>query len=265
MRGHEIMRRTRELIEAEGYSVIYGDTDSTFVWLKRLHGEDDAARIGRSLVQKVNQWWREHLLQEYGLESALELQFETHYQRFLMPTIRGAEEGSKKRYAGLVARADGSREMVFKGLETVRTDWSPLAQQFQQELYQRIFNRQPYQDYVRDYVQQTLAGELDELLVYRKRLRRQLDDYTRNVPPHVRAARMADEFNDRQGRPRQYQNGGWISYLITLNGPEPLETRRSAIDYDHYLSRQLQPVADAILPFVGDDFASLIDRQMVLF
>jgi DNA polymerase-2 len=155
--------------------------------------------------------------------------------------------------------------MVFKGLETVRTDWSPLAQQFQQELYQRIFNRQPYQDYVRDYVQQTLAGELDELLVYRKRLRRQLDDYTRNVPPHVRAARMADEFNDRQGRPRQYQNGGWISYLITLNGPEPLETRRSAIDYDHYLSRQLQPVADAILPFVGDDFASLIDRQMVLF
>ncbi len=265
MRGHEIMRRTRELIEAQGYSVIYGDTDSTFVWLKRLHEEDEAVRIGRSLVQQVNQWWREHLQQEYGLESALELQFETHYQRFLMPTIRGAEEGSKKRYAGLVKRADGSQEMVFKGLETVRTDWSPLAQQFQQELYQRIFNRQPYQEYVRDYVQKTLAGELDELLVYRKRLRRQLDDYTRNVPPHVRAARMADDFNDSLGRPRQYQNGGWISYLITVNGPEPLETRRSAIDYDHYLTRQLQPIADAILPFVGDDFASLIDKQMVLF
>ncbi|WP_420220389.1 DNA polymerase II [Metapseudomonas resinovorans] len=265
MRGHEIMRRTRELIEAQGYSVIYGDTDSTFVWLKRPHEEDEAARIGRGLVQQVNQWWREHLMQQYGLESALELQFETHYQRFLMPTIRGAEEGSKKRYAGLVRRADGSQEMVFKGLETVRTDWSPLAQQFQQELYQRIFNRQPYREYVRDYVQKTLAGELDELLVYRKRLRRQLDDYTRNVPPHVRAARMADEFNDRQGRPRQYQNGGWISYLITVNGPEPLETRGSAIDYDHYLTRQLQPIADAILPFVGDDFASLIDRQMVLF
>jgi hypothetical protein len=33
MRGHEIMHRTRELIEAQGYQVIYGDTDSTFVWL----------------------------------------------------------------------------------------------------------------------------------------------------------------------------------------------------------------------------------------
>ncbi|MHC5351421.1 DNA polymerase II [Metapseudomonas furukawaii] len=265
LRGHEIMRRTRELIEAEGYAVIYGDTDSTFVWLKRPHAEEDAARIGRALVQRVNQWWREHLAREYGLDSALELQFETHYQRFLMPTIRGAEEGSKKRYAGLVVRPDGSREMVYKGLETVRTDWSPLAQRFQQELYQLIFDREPYQDYVRDYVARTLSGELDELLVYRKRLRRQLEDYTRNVPPHVRAARMADDYNDRQGRPRQYQNGGWISYLITLNGPEPLENRRSAIDYDHYLTRQLQPVADAILPFVGDDFASLIDRQMALF
>lgn len=69
-----------------------------------------------------------------------------------MPTIRGAEEGSKKRYAGLVTRADGSDEMVYKGLETVRTDWSPLARQFQQELYSRIFLRKPYQDYVRDYV-----------------------------------------------------------------------------------------------------------------
>ncbi|WCD77714.1 DNA polymerase II [Pseudomonas sp. TUM22785] len=265
LRGHEIMRRTRALIEAQGHQVIYGDTDSTFVWLGRAHGEQEAAAIGRSLVQRVNQWWREHLQQEYGLESALELQYETHYSRFLMPTVRGAEEGSKKRYAGLVTRADGSEEMVFKGLETVRTDWSPLAQRFQQELYLRIFNRQPYQDYVRDYVRRTLAGELDELLIYRKRLRRRLDDYERNVPPHVRAARLADDYNQSQGRPRQYQNGGWISYLITVAGPEPLENRRAPIDYDHYVTRQLQPVADAILPFVQGDFSKLVDGQLDLF
>ncbi len=265
LRGHEIMLRTRQLIEAQGHTVIYGDTDSTFVWLRRAHGQQEAAQIGRALVDHVNQWWREHVQQEYGLESALELQFETHYKRFLMPTIRGAEEGSKKRYAGLVTRADGTDEMVYKGLETVRTDWSPLARQFQQELYLRIFNRKPYQDYVRDYVRKTLAGEFDDRLIYRKRLRRTLDDYQRNVPPHVRAARMADEYNDRQGRPRQYQNGGWISYVITVAGPEPLEIRSAPIDYDHYVTRQLQPVADAILPFVDDDFSTLIGGQLGLF
>ncbi|AZF20650.1 DNA polymerase II [Pseudomonas sp. R3-52-08] len=265
MRGHQIMRQTRELVEAQGYEVIYGDTDSTFVWLGGAHSLEDASRIGQALVQHVNDWWRSHLHTEYGLQSALELQYETHFSRFLMPTIRGAEEGSKKRYAGLVVRADGSEEMVYKGLETVRSDWSPLARQFQQELYRRIFHRQPHQDYVRDYVRRTLSGELDELLIYRKRLRRPLHDYERNVPPHVRAARLADEYNDRLGRPRQYQRGGWIRYVISVNGPQPLEVQQAPIDYDHYVTRQLQPVADAILPFVNDDFATLVGGQMGLF
>jgi DNA polymerase-2 len=265
LRGHQIMRQTRLLIEAQGYEVIYGDTDSTFVWLKRPHGQDEAAHIGKTLVKGVNDWWHEHLQQEFGLESALELQFETHFKRFLMPTIRGAEEGSKKRYAGLVTHASGEDEIVYKGLETVRTDWSPLARTFQQELYQRIFYRRPYQDYVREYVRRTLDGELDDQLIYRKRLRRPLDDYERNVPPHVRAARLADEYNRQQGRPLQYQNRGWISYVISVAGPEPLEVRTAPIDYDHYISRQLQPIADAILPFVQDDFSTLIGGQMGLF
>jgi DNA polymerase-2 len=268
MRGHQIMHRTRELIEAQGYQVIYGDTDSTFVWLGRAHDEDAAQRIGRALVDHVNAWWRDHLQAELKLESALELEYETHFRRFLMPTVRGSEEGSKKRYAGLVRRADGSEEVIFKGLETVRTDWTPLAQTFQQELYGRVFRGEPYEAYVRDYVARTLRGELDEQLVYRKRLRRPLAEYERNVPPHVRAARAADEFHVRQGRPAQYRNGGWIRYVMTTAGPEPLDTLdtgRTPIDYEHYLTKQLEPVADGILPFLDDSFARLTSPQAALF
>ncbi|ADP10057.1 DNA polymerase II [Erwinia sp. Ejp617] len=264
LRGHDIMRQTRELIEAEGYDVIYGDTDSTFVWLKTAHDEAAAEHIGQRLVMKVNQWWQQHLQSEYRLESALELEYETHFSRFLMPTIRGAEQGSKKRYAGLIRR-DGNQRMVFKGLETVRTDWTPLAQKFQQELYLKIFTGQPYQDYIRETVRQLLDGELDEQLVYRKRLRRPLDDYQRNVPPHVRAARIADEQNHKLGRPLEYQKGGHIRYVIATSGPEPLEARITPLDYDHYLTRQLQPVADGILPFMQDDFATLVTGQLGLF
>jgi DNA polymerase-2 len=268
MRGHEIMHRTRELIEARGYQVIYGDTDSTFVWLGRAHEDDEAGRIGRALVEHVNAWWRAHLQEELKLESALELEYETHFRRFLMPTVRGSEEGSKKRYAGLVRRPDGSEELVFKGLETVRTDWTPLAQEFQQALYGRVFRGEPYEDYVRDYVAKTLAGEFDEQLVYRKRLRRPLVEYERNVPPHVRAARAADEFHARQGRLPQYRNGGWIRYVMTTAGPEPLETldvSRTPIDYEHYLTKQLEPIADGILPFLDDSFAHLTSPQGALF
>ncbi|MGU7771826.1 DNA polymerase II [Burkholderia sp. MR1-5-21] len=265
MRGHEIMHRTRELIESQGYEVIYGDTDSTFVWLGQPHTEEEAARKGRALVEHVNRWWTTHLRERFGLDSALELQYERHYHRFLMPTVRGTDEGSKKRYAGLAVAPDGSEDVVFKGLETVRTDWTPLAQQFQRELYRRVFKREPYQDFIRDYVRRTLAGELDDLLVYRKRVRRPLSEYQRNVPPHVRAARTADAFNEAHGRPLQYQRGGWISYMMTTAGPEPLETMRSPIDYAFYVSRQLQPVADAILPFLRDDFESVVSGQGRLF
>lgn len=265
MRGHEIMHKTRELIEEQGYEVIYGDTDSTFVWLHRQHTEEDAARIGRTLVEHINRWWQRNLQERFGLESALELQFEKHFRRFFMPTIRGTEEGSKKRYAGLTVNVHGDEEVVYKGLESVRTDWTPLAQRFQQELYLRVFKALPYQDYVRDYVRRTLNGEFDDLLVYRKRLRRPLDAYQSNVPPHVRAARIADEFNRRQGRPLQYQSGGWISYVMTSAGPEPLETWRSGIDYEHYVNNQLRPVADAILPLLHDDFDTLTSGQQKLF
>jgi DNA polymerase-2 len=269
MRGHQIMHRTRELIEQQGYQVIYGDTDSTFVWLGKPHADEAARRIGQDLVEHVNGWWRTSLREELGLESALELEYDVHFRRFLMPTVRGSDEGSKKRYAGMATGADGSDEMVYKGLETVRTDWTPLAQAFQQGLYERIFKGQTYEDYVRDYVARTLRGELDEQLVYRKRLRRALDEYERNVPPHVRAARIADEHHIRLGRPAQYRNGGWIRYVMTTAGPEPLDVReagpRSPIDYAHYLEKQLEPVADAILPFMDDSFGRLTSPQGALF
>jgi DNA polymerase-2 len=265
LRGHDIMHRTRELIEEQGYRVIYGDTDSTFVWLGRAHTEQEAFEIGCRLVDHVNRWWKEHLRQAFGLDCALELEFDTHYRRFLMPTVRGSDAGTKKRYAGLVIRQDGTEEVVFRGMEAVRTDWTPLAQQFQQELYLRVFKGETYREYVRDYVERTLNGEFNEMLVYRKRLRRPLGDYEVNVPPHVRAARMADDYNRSKELPQQYQHGGWIRYVMTLAGPEPLEVRSAAIDYGHYLERQLQPVADAILPFLGDDFATLTSRQQALF
>ncbi|WP_312277807.1 DNA polymerase II [Kosakonia cowanii] len=263
MRGHQIMLQTKALIEAEGYDVIYGDTDSTFVWLKHAHSEEAAAKIGQHLVEAVNRWWTAHL-QQQGLESALELEFETHFCRFLMPTIRGTDQGSKKRYAGMIQEGDTQR-MVFKGLETVRTDWTPLAQQFQQSLYLRIFRNEPYQDYIRETIASLMAGELDAQLVYRKHLRRPLAEYERNVPPHVRAARLADEENQKRGRAPQYQNRGTIKYLWTTSGPEPVDYQRSPLDYDHYLTKQLQPVADGILPFLDDDFATLMTGQLGLF
>ena len=182
-----------------------------------------------------------------------------------MPRVRGSDKGSKKRYAGRRWRPDGPGELVFKGLETVRSDWSPLAKQFQQELYRRTFAGEPVDDYIRQLVDQVYRGEFDQALVLRRRLRRRLKDYVKNVPPHVRAARMMDEERKRRGLIPRYDSGGWIEYLMTVTGPEPLAYASSPIDHDFYVERQLAPIADAVLGFHGTSLADLTDRQMGLF
>ena len=252
-RGHEIITSSRDYIEGQGYQVIYGDTDSVFVLLGPGHSEEQCMRIGAELASALNGWWREKLQRDYRLESALEIEFETHFIRFLMPTMRGAETGSKKRYAGYVRSQAGEFDLVFKGLESVRSDWTPLAQTFQRELYRRIFFNEPWHDYVRETVRALKAGELDGQLVYRKRLRNALESYQRNVPPHVQAARKLK-------KPRR-----WISYLITLNGPEPISAQHSPIDHQHYIDRQLAPVADGILHFLGERFERIATDQLALF
>lgn len=258
-RGHQILGRTRDYIEEAGHRVIYGDTDSVFVWIQEARSDEQAAAAGRQLERDLNTWWREVLLTEFNLASALELQFETHFKRFLMPTVRGSEKGSKKRYAGVVTGRNGD-ELVFKGLESVRTDWTRLAREFQEELYGRIFRQQDYADYVKEVTARVLAGAADHQLVYRKRLRRRLEDYQRNVPPHVQAARLCAE----RGLPVPGR-GSWVEYVITSSGAEPAAKPLAPLDYQHYVDRQLAPVADGILGFVGSSFSALTDKQIGLF
>ena len=251
-RGHELITRSRDFIESKGYDVIYGDTDSVFV-LVGDGAQDEAKSIGAGLARDLNAWWAENLRAESNLESHLEIEFETHYARFFMPTIRGSQLGSKKRYAGLIRFADGRSEVQFKGMESVRTDWTPLARKFQQELYRRVFFNEAYIDYVKEIADDLLAGKLDAQLIYRKRLRQKIEDYTKNIPPHAQAAK-------KLGRAVR-----WVEYVITVNGPEPIQKQVSGLDYAHYLDRQLAPAADALLGCLGHSFEKITGKQMEMF
>ena len=263
MRGHDLMQTTAKWIESFGYQVIYGDTDSTFVWLNGEYSEEETLAIGKKLQDYINQRWTETIKNEFQLESYLEIEFESHYDKFLMPTIRGSDRGSKKRYAGLVR--DGEKyQLIFKGLENVRSDWTAMAKDFQFTLYNLVFHDQDVRDYISNTIHELKEGKLDEKLVYRKRLRRKLEQYTKNIPPHVKAARNADEKNKALNKPLQYQYKGWIAYVITLDGPQTIDYQSSMIDYEHYIEKQIRPIAEGILPFINLSFDELTQPQMKL-
>ncbi|MBF7073345.1 DNA polymerase II [Glaciecola sp. MH2013] len=264
LRGHDIMQTTAQWIKQAGYEVIYGDTDSTFVWLNGEYSNQEAMQIGEALASEINEKWQSDIRQKHQLDCHLEIEFETHFSQFLMPTIRGSDLGSKKRYAGLKTNKNGE-ELVFKGLETVRSDWTQLAKNFQLKLYTMVFAGQNVKEYLLQIINDTRSGKLDDQLVYRKRIRRNLKLYVKNVPPHVKAARMADEQNQALGKALKYQNKAWISYVITLNGPQAIEYQSSQLDYEHYVEKQIKPIADGILPFIDGSFDSITSQQLALF
>ena len=264
-RSHDIIIQTVRLIEEQGQEVIYGDTDSVFVSLNASCDNTAAAKIGNQLVGRINRYWRKQLLQEYGIESCLEMEFETHFKQFFMPTTRGTEQGSKKRYAGLIDDEQGHRKIIYKGLETVRTDWTELARQFQQTLYQLVFDGEEYADYILQTVTDLFAGKFDQQLVYRKRLHKKLSEYQKNIPPHAQAAIKAEAEFKQNGQPSRYRNRSWIEYVITVAGAQTLECQQAKLDYQHIVDRQLTPIADTILTATGSSMSAITDQQQDLF
>ena len=54
---------------------------------------------------------------------------------------------------------------------------------------------------------------------------------------------------------------------MTTAGPEPAAARRGPIDYQHYVEKQLQPIADQVLPHLGLSFEEALGEgsQLKLF
>jgi DNA polymerase-2 len=205
------------------------------------------------MVAAVNTWLSVRLKEEFDAVSALELEFETHFRYFFMPALRGSLQGSKKRYCGAIER-DGEMSLVFKGLEAARSDWTDLAKRFQRELYQRVFTGSPIGPFIVQTVAEIKQGKHDPDLVYRKGVRKRLDEYTDHVPPHIQAARMLS------GRPPSR-----IAYVVTVDGPQPLGKVSAPLDYGHYIDTQIRPIAEAILEWEKKSFDAIMSGQQDLF
>jgi DNA polymerase-2 len=280
--GQRILSWCRDYLEDLGYTVLYGDTDSLFVTAlagPEAAGEGSDAEAltldGQEICARVNQALRDYLIRTYGVEPRLTLRFEKRYDRLFLPPLRGGsgqgQKGRAKGYAGLLASADGQEanpaetpdirsRIEVRGMEAVRRDWTDLARDFQLRLLQLLFLKRPLeeiQSYIKALVQALYRGERDDKLVYRKALRKSISAYTRNTPPHVKAAALL---------PRSQQRG-LIRYLMTREGPQPEGRITAPIDYDHYLERQLVPIASAFTEVLKTDLEALFGRggQLWLF
>ncbi len=252
--GQYIIKLTAKKIEEQGYEVIYSDTDSVFINSK-LESEDQATKRGKFIETKINSFYKEFIKKEYNRESFLELEFEKNYIRFLMPKIRSGEKGAKKKYAGL-KRINGKEEIEIVGLEAKRTDWTEAAHEFQKELLNKVFYKQEISEFVKKFIKDIREGKYDDKLLYRKQLRKTESAYVKTTPPHVKAIRKLKNFNGRI-----------VEYYLTTDGPETKQTLKHKLDYDHYIAKQIKPIAEMILVFFNLNFDDIVkgSKQVKLF
>jgi DNA polymerase-2 len=241
--GKEMLLWSKQWFEALGYAVLYGDTDSLFV-SAGMTDPEAALKRGNELAARLNLELVAHIKERWAVTSRLELEFEKLYTRLFLPRTRHGTRGASKRYAGLIY---GTKETEFVGMEVVRRDWTQVANRVQRELYQRLFTDLPVDAYLKDIVRRVRNGELDQELIYQKNLRREVSEYVETTPPHVAAAR-------KSGKPL----GRSIRYVMTVAGAEPVDRIEHPLDREHYVSKQIRPVAESVLDMVGLDFDRVI-------
>ena len=252
--GRDILLWSKQWFETAGFRVLYGDTDSLFVSSGSHHPEPATAR-GAELAAALNEDLARYIKDRWRLTSRLQLQFEKLYLKLFLPRMRHGTRGASKRYAGL-RQGDGNGVLEFIGMEVVRRDWTALAKQVQRELYQRLFAGEAVDAYLSDVVRQVRKGDLDDLMVYRKNLRKGAHEYTATTPPHVVAARKSCQPVGRS-----------ISYVITTAGPEPVDSVQHPLDREHYVLKQVKPVSEPVLAALGLDFDHVVgdSRQIDLY
>ncbi len=259
--GQWILKETRRFLQNQGYDVLYGDTDSLFVKLK--YGEvDNVFQRGLELAREINENLREILWGKFQVQSKCTIEFEDYYKKIFFPPTRGGDSGAKKKYVGVKQLPSGETQWNFSGMEYVRGDWTKLAKNFQRELFKKIFDGNESEeiiDWIKSFINQLRNGEFDFDIVYKKKISKNLEDYTNNIPPHIRAARMIKR------KPGSYRLRE-ISYVYTRSGPVPIQFHPIDIDYQHYIDKQIGPLADGVLFLFHKNFRDVIQgNQLSLF
>ncbi|MGK0367074.1 MAG: DNA polymerase-2 [Thermoproteota archaeon] len=254
--GQWALKTSIEFFENRNYKVIYGDTDSVFVQITSEESQK-VEDIALNLASEVTDFLADLIRIDYKTESFLEMEYEKYYRRFFITKARNGEDGAKKRYVGQSIVA-GEPVLDFVGMEYVRSDWTKVAKRFQFELMHKVFEEVEYINWIKDFCKRLEDGEFDSELVYKKRISKNLNEYVKTMPPHIRAAKMINHTG-----PYRLKD---VEYIYTKNGPIPIQLNPSDIDYQHYIEKQIKPLADSVLLVFNMSFDSVVaGHQLNLF
>ncbi|KAJ2228472.1 DNA polymerase zeta, partial [Coemansia sp. RSA 475] len=257
--GRETLESAIRLIHSRyaewGGKVVYGDTDSVFVWLPG-RSRHEAFRIGQEIAAAVTQQNPE----------PVKLKFEKVYQPCVLLT--------KKRYAGWMYTSPDQSEPLLdaKGMELVRRDGCAATQRILEGTMSTLFGSNDLslvKAYVVDQISQMLRGKVPvHEFIIAKEVR--INTYSGStVPAHAKVA-VDNMARDPQAEP---EYGERVPYVVISSGPHTrlvdrvvsprvlLAQPHLRLDFQYYIDKQVLPALDRVLSLVGVDVHSWISEM----
>ncbi|KIV97864.1 hypothetical protein PV10_01567 [Exophiala mesophila] len=243
-------------VERWGAEVVYGDTDSLFVYLKGRTREQ-AFDIGEEIADTITKM----------NPRPIKLKFEKVYH----PCVLLA----KKRYVGFKYESRNQTEPDFdaKGIETVRRDGTPAEQKIEETALKMLFRTSDLSQ-VKAFFQAQCAkimrGKVSiQDFCFAKEVK--LGTYSEKGPPPpgalISARRMLED-------PRlEPQYGERVPYVVITGGPGArlidrcvapdvlLNDAHSELDAEYYISKNLIPPLERIFNLVGANVRQWYDEM----
>lgn len=258
--NHEVWGKQHHL------KVIYGDTDSVFVHIKRsmVDGATEAEivekchTLGEAMAQEINPIFL----------PPNDLEYEKTYYPYLLV--------KKKRYAGKKFEPGLPPKMHIKGLESVRRDYAPVLVEAQKKILAYLLDitlKDPIQkvkDYIATLIENINTNSLDiQKLIITKKLSKKPEEYE-NKSAHVNLALRLQKENPYTAP----MSGDRVPYLIYCGvgkqsnracTPEEVKSGKFVVDRQYYLEKQLKnPLCRILEAFMTPKEAAFLFQTTVV-
>ncbi|KAI8300937.1 DNA polymerase zeta catalytic subunit [Colletotrichum sp. SAR11_59] len=257
--GRETLERAIAFIHSQerwGAEVVYGDTDSLFVYLKG-RTKDQAFDIGNEIAKAITDM----------NPRPIKLKFEKVYH----PCVLLA----KKRYVGYKYESKDQVKPDFdaKGIETVRRDGTPAEQKIEEKALKILFetaNLSEVKSYFQKQCEKIMRGSVSvQDFCYAREVK--LGTYSDKGPPPpgalISTKRMLE---DARAEP---QYGERVPYVVITGAPgarlidrcvapeDLLKDSHSQLDAEYYISKNLIPPLERIFNLVGANVRQWYDEM----
>ncbi|GMM34253.1 DNA-directed DNA polymerase [Saccharomycopsis crataegensis] len=252
--GRETLEKSARVIESVkewNAKVVYGDTDSLFVYLPG-RSKAEAFKLGRAIAAKITEI----------NPDPITLKFEKVYH----PSVLLA----KKRYVGYSYESEDQIEPKFdaKGIETIRRDGIPAQQKITEKALRLLFETQDVsqiKSYVKNQFYKIMTNKVSiQDFCFSKEIRIGGYKNEKTMPPG--ALLVAKKMNQDQGYEPQYRER--VPYLILKNRGNGDRLKDKAVlledvtdkpdnfvelDAEYYITKMLVPPLERIFSLIGVD------------